>query len=971
MEDGGGGGAAIPSTATVVRTLDKLLEGPPPNTLTLAAVEAAAKKNGVRSEDLGELFTCLFAEVLYEAVTTDSEDLMELADVVEFAKDMGLNDAEIGDGFSLAAIKLEGLLRKDARGFYTSDYPAEVLLQTAKLFFLADKMIGSLDGFYGKRFAVALAFFTTESLREAVTGAGSRLFQTCVNAVLADPQKFSSEEVDRLREFLNSSPAVSDLRPAGMQNIIMESLQNALDRSLSANSATPLNAKIANFETIKSSKEVLGWNSHEFAATLETRTLPVFEQAARKIIEQAMEEPDRVDELSEQLQERIDALGVDIRKARVSLMTIISEKNNDYMYKIEKVYNASGGAVEPVFKIMTSYANSHSALKSLSDKVMDGIEIPVPGLPFAEMIRADMYRLQLLKKNPAVSNDMFALNEAQQQIVKKNMALPKLTSWIGQCILENSLNAEAKAAYRKQLSENGVTDEEWRATSIDFYYQEVQRIAQTRAVPSEVDMIRLRDLKGFLDCPEDAVNRVNLELLGDKYAKAVTEAMTPSGIITEEYLDGLERLRNRLGLTKTDAESLLSLVTRNRLQPLIKDLADQWRSDTDANAREKARRDKSGDPISSPDNVLGFMETGAQKLGGGPNVFMREALNLVDFVEENYVAQDVDIRSLGTMPVNAVGLLPETDLVGLFKHYLLTALVEQDEVLRGRYNANVKTFALLLGIDEEGQMRVKESLAYSAYKNMLKNVMRVKDAIGADELKQFAVLKNSLGLDESTADRIYDESARGAIIETAASIMRSPEGTITADTARRLRNQVQSLGLDLQKDTGFNERFVAYLFSLEVQYVIDGGMIDELQEIQQAYDIPEERAEDIIEASCIRYMSQILNFALRAAKKYDETEAVKWGQAVLKYTPFVSRTVDADGNMFSEPDKDRLISFLHDELRGSGNESEEDKAAISRLKDMINLTRDYVAPLKGIEGLEGKIPKSVDFDEGQKKWSWG
>ena len=962
---------SIPSTATVLKTIEKLRDGPPMNTLNLAAVEAAAKRNGVRSEDLGELFTCLFAEVLYEAVTTDSEDLMELADVVEFAKDVGLSDAEIGDGFSLAALKLEALLRKDARGFYSTDYPTEVLLQTAKLFFLADKMIGSLDGFYGKRFAVALAFFTTESLRSTVTGASSKLFRTCVNAVLADPTKFSAEEVDRLREFLSSSPSVSELRPAGMQNIIMESLQNALDRSLNADSATPLSAKIANFETIKSSKEALGWNSREFAATLETRTLPVFEKAAREIIQQAMDEPDRVEELSAQLQERIDSLGVDIRKARVALMTIISEKNNDYMYKIEKVYNASGGAVDPVFKIMTSYANSHTALKSLSDRVMDGIEIPVPGLPFAEMVRASMYRLQLLKHNSAISNDMFALNEAQQQIVKKNMALPKITSWISQCILENSMNADAKAAYRKQLRENGVTDDEWRSTSVDFYYQEVQRIAQTRAVPSEVDMIRLGDLRDFLDCPQEAVNKVNLELLGDKYAKAVTEAMTPSGVITEEYLDGLERLRNRLALTKADAENLLSLVTRNRLQPLIKDLADQWRSDTDANAREKLRREKSGDPISSPDNVLGFMETGAQKLGGGPNVFMREALNLVDFVQENYIAQDVDIKSLDKMPVNAVGLLPETDLVGLFKHYLLTALVEQDDELRRRYVANEKTFALLLGIDDEGQMRVKESLAYSAYKNMLKSVMRVKDAVGAEELKQFAVLKNSLGLDQATADRIYDECARGAIIETAASIMRSPEGTVTADTARRLRSQVQSLGLELQKDTGFNERFVAYLFSLEVQYAIENDMVDELQEIQQAYDIPEERAEAIIEVSCVRYMSQILNFALRAAKKYDETEAVKWGQAVLKYAPFISNTVDADGNMFSESDKDRLISFLHDELRGSGNESEDDRAAISRLKDLIKLTKDYVAPLKGIEGLEGKIPKSVDFDEGQKKWSWG
>jgi hypothetical protein len=33
------------------------------------------------------------------------------------------------------------------------------------------------------------------------------------------------------------------------------------------------------------------------------------------------------------------------------------------------------------------------------------------------------------------------------------------------------------------------------------------------------------------------------------------------------------------------------------------------------------------------------MEMGGQKDGGGPNVFMREALNLVDFFKENYIVQ--------------------------------------------------------------------------------------------------------------------------------------------------------------------------------------------------------------------------------------------------------------------------------------------------------------------------------------------
>ena len=40
----------------------------------------------------------------------------------------------------------------------------------------------------------------------------------------------------------------------------------------------------------------------------------------------------------------------------------------------------------------------------------------------------------------------------------------------------------------------------------------------------------------------------------------------------------------------------------------------------------------------------------------------------------------------------------------MFKHYLITRLSEQDEVLRARYVANEKIFALVLGIVPEGNV---------------------------------------------------------------------------------------------------------------------------------------------------------------------------------------------------------------------------------------------------------------------------
>lgn len=54
-------------------------------------------------------------------------------------------------------------------------------------------------------------------------------------------------------------------------------------------------------------------------------------------------------------------------------------------------------------------------------------------------------------------------------------------------------------------------------------------------------------------------------------------------------------------------------------------------------------------------------------------------------------------------------------------------------------------------------MAVKESLAYTAYKSLLMNVLTYKDSVETSDLQQYMLLKDSLGLDKEAADRIYEE----------------------------------------------------------------------------------------------------------------------------------------------------------------------------------------------------------------------
>ena len=263
--NGGGGAGSVRISPSVAQALNALRKGPPPASLALKALEQIARKHRVSADELGEFFTHAFADVVYEAIQSDSDDLTVLSEVVDFAEGVGLTAAEVGDGFAVAATRLGRQLERDERGFFTA-YPRELLLQAAKVFFLADKMVGSSEGYYGRRLAVVLSFYTTEELRSVVTKASTGLFKRCVESVLLNPDAFTPEEVATMKGFLDSSSGASSLRPATMQNLIMEGLQLSLTNALDG--AAPREARVANYEELRRAQDVLGWSSIEFEATV-------------------------------------------------------------------------------------------------------------------------------------------------------------------------------------------------------------------------------------------------------------------------------------------------------------------------------------------------------------------------------------------------------------------------------------------------------------------------------------------------------------------------------------------------------------------------------------------------------------------------------------------------------------------------------------------------------------------------------
>jgi hypothetical protein len=99
----------------------------------------------------------------------------------------------------------------------------------------------------------------------------------------------------------------------------------------------------------------------------------------------------------------------------------------------------------------------------------------------------------------------------------------------------------------------------------------------------------------------------------------------------------------------------------------------------------------------------------------------------------------------------------------------------------------------------------------------------------------------------------------------------------------------------------------------------------------------------------------------------------------LKYLRFLPSdiTIDCDGNIFLESDKERLLSFIEKSNAKGENEStnDDDENDIEKLRKVMKLTEGYISPEGGIEGMLGSLPDLqelmlADREENKKRWAW-
>lgn len=137
-------------------------------------------------------------------------------------------------------------------------------------------------------------------------------------------------------------------------------------------------------------------------------------------------------------------------------------------------------------------------------------------------------------------------------------------------------------------------------------------------IMNEEQAAQLAQLRDFLEIDMADVYPAHEQLCSPAYAKSVREVMGVSGIIPDEYWDGLAKLRDRLGISEESAQDVFAAEVTLKMKSFGTKAIEAM--------QEKIEQQNQQKPAGDAD------ESGKGSLGIEAGALTTEVLNLVDFV---------------------------------------------------------------------------------------------------------------------------------------------------------------------------------------------------------------------------------------------------------------------------------------------------------------------------------------------------
>lgn len=884
--------------------------------------ETIAKSCKVKEDDLSLYFTLLLSEYFYQytskniinnptsstSVTSIPLNFLEFQLLFDFIKKIDFTYHEIADAITLAANNIGKKLNKDEFGFYSNQFTVKEYLHATNMFYLADKFIGSFQGYYGQRAFASLAYFPHDEYKRVITDACSKLFIKILMNIVESPEKFNGEKFKDVKYLLTTtSDEASNFTSTQVDMLIKQFFINLGEYYLNINGddRTIYTVSLPTISELSKFQEIFNWDYSTIQKILEPITKPIY----RKIVDDTFSKITADSSLGKQfeglLEERMKALHIPLSLAKDIIKSEINNLNEQAIHNIMAAYNASGQDLDLTYRQIVSYAIAVDEIAEVTKNIFPYIKpFTLSQFPLSKSNQVFLYSQNLIQKAKNAEKRQLPLQSSQKLLTDEQLdtifdvskdvldtayrllIVPKMVEFVRQCIKEKNFKIQAKEAYERRWKSENFTEESWQQVATTIYYEEADKISKSAKIPSQDDMALLQQAAEFLGLPRRVVEEVHVAAFGEKYLRSIEECMSTTGVITPEYMQSLDRLQERLLLSPKDAAYLYNVAIMNRFGPNLYEVYDLFKSITDpafdvkkvrelrkqeeakaAKKREKLRKKRGlidetegesdedldddeedfdskyakpkalrdllakrkkeriaaeeeeerevendipdedlsvvGNPKTEFQKSLMFIQRRDRSDEVERTTFMKEVVNLVDLVHENYQVQNFDDELLdrANYPIKATEYLNASESIDMYRYFAASKLLETNPSLKQRFNDADAKFGNVLGLSWRVRNNVKQMLLQDIYAATITNLLETKDAIEPNDLQQFYYLANEFNVtSEKLRQDLQEYTIRRGIDDYANSFLTkndeeddAPDGKLNPKEARRFRKQVMSL----------------------------------------------------------------------------------------------------------------------------------------------------------------------------------
>lgn len=359
----------------------------------------------------------------------------------------------------------------------------------------------------------------------------------------------------------------------------------------------------------------------------------------------------------------------------------------------------------------------------------------------------------------------------------------------------------------------------------------------------------LEKLQEFFSLVPADVKPIIKSFLFPVYKKSIMEAMGTSGggIIIEEYKDGLEKLRERLGIDDADADEALRDAAAEMMAPMFASIVNAFEESIMSKEQlaQKRGQDVGEDLFVSSDG--GELGITAAPTGDG---LLKEVCNLIDF----YVGNKLDTQSEVTAASSYIASksVPDGTKAAVYKQCLVRFLAtgERDDEIQKRYREAMRMFPKILGLTPARAGAIRNDIGKDVATKFCKQALATKASLDATDLA--FVNKVAEELDTDLSD-VPLNAKKLTLVDRISKVRLDDSGEEIAS----IRDSAIAMGVDLSVDLKLTATQLTELFKIEVKWLINieiesqvsgqeateaTSLAETVSEIAEAYSLQSEAA---------------------------------------------------------------------------------------------------------------------------------